>query len=57
MIEQMYPLEKCQKVELPQGAIYLGPSNKEQSVGYLELNPARYPFSKRSVYHCQLLIV
>lgn len=39
MIEEIYPLEKCQKIELPQGAIYLGPSNKEQSVGYLELNP------------------
>lgn len=39
MISEIYPIEKCQKVNLPQGAIYLGPSNKEQSVGYLELNP------------------
>lgn len=35
----MFPIEKCQKISLPQGAIYLGPSDKKQSVGYLELNP------------------
>jgi quercetin dioxygenase-like cupin family protein len=35
----MFPIEKCQKISLSQGAIYLGPSNKKQSVGYLELNP------------------
>ncbi len=35
----MYPLEKCEKIELSQGAIYLGPSDENQSVGYLELKP------------------
>lgn len=35
----MQPLEQCQKIDLPQGAIYLGESNSTQSVGYLELNP------------------
>lgn len=35
----MYKLKKCEKIEIEQGAIYLGPSNKKQSVGYLELNP------------------
>ena len=34
----MFPLEKCQKINLAQGAIYLGPSDEKQSVGYLELN-------------------
>lgn len=35
----LFPIEKCQKIELPQGAIYLGPSDEKQSVGYLELKP------------------
>ncbi len=35
----MYKIEKCQKVKVDQGFFYLGPSNKERSVGYLELNP------------------
>lgn len=35
----MYDIAKCQKIVIPQGAIYLGPSNKEKSVGYLELKP------------------
>ena len=35
----MYDIAKCQKIEIPQGAFYLGPSNKERSVGYLELKP------------------
>ncbi len=32
----MYKIEKCQKVKVDQGFFYLGPSNKERSVGYLE---------------------
>jgi len=35
----MYKIEKCQKVEIEQGAFYLGESTKEKSVGYLELKP------------------
>lgn len=35
----MYEIEKCQKIKIDQGFFYLGPSNKEKSVGYLELNP------------------
>lgn len=35
----MFPIAKCQKILLPQGAIYLGASDKKQSVGYLKLNP------------------
>ena len=35
----MYDINKCQKVSLPQGAIYLGPSDENKSVGYLELSP------------------
>lgn len=35
----MYDIEKCEKIVIPQGALYLGPSNKKQSVGYLELEP------------------
>jgi quercetin dioxygenase-like cupin family protein len=35
----MYDITKCQKVILPQGAIYLGSSDENKSVGYLELNP------------------
>ena len=35
----MYDINKCQKINLPQGAIYLGPSDENKSVGYLELNP------------------
>ena len=33
----MYDINKCQKVEIEQGAFYLGESTKEKSVGYLEL--------------------
>lgn len=39
MLTDIYPLEKCDKVPIPEGAFYLGKSDKEQSVGYLELNP------------------
>jgi hypothetical protein len=35
----MYDIKKCQKVEIPQGAFYLGESTKEKSVGYLGLKP------------------
>ena len=35
----MYDIEKCEKIEIEQGAFYLGESNKERSVGYLELKP------------------
>lgn len=35
----MTSIEQCKKIKLEQGFIYLGPSNKKQSVGYLELNP------------------
>ncbi|MDD3647270.1 MAG: cupin domain-containing protein [Candidatus Dojkabacteria bacterium] len=35
----MYDIEKCQNVKIAEGCFYLGPSTKEQSVGYLELNP------------------
>jgi len=34
----MYDIKKCQKIINSQGAIYLGESTKEKSVGYLELN-------------------
>lgn len=35
----MYDIKKCQKIEIEQGAFYLGESTKEKSVGYLELKP------------------
>ncbi|MFC1627215.1 hypothetical protein ACFL18_01500 [Patescibacteria group bacterium] len=35
----MYPIKKCQKVKIDQGAFYLGESTKEKSVGYLKLKP------------------
>lgn len=35
----MYDINKCQKVIVHQGAIYLGPSDENKSFGYLELNP------------------
>ena len=35
----MFNINKCEKIRLPQGAIYLGPSDEKKSVGYLELNP------------------
>ena len=35
----MFDIKKCQKVEIPQGAFYLGESTKKRSVGYLELKP------------------
>lgn len=35
----MYPIKNCQKVNIDQGAFYLGPSTKTKSVGYLELKP------------------
>lgn len=34
----MFDINKCEKINFPQGAIYLGPSNEKKSVGYLELN-------------------
>lgn len=33
----MYDINKCQRVEIEQGAFYLGESTEEKSVGYLEL--------------------
>ncbi|MDO8611017.1 MAG: hypothetical protein Q7R95_10860 [bacterium] len=35
----MFDINKCEKIILPQGAIYLGSSDEKKSVGYLELNP------------------
>ncbi len=36
----MQDITKCQKVEISKGVFYyLGPSTKEESVGYLELGP------------------
>jgi hypothetical protein len=35
----MFNIKKCQKVEIEQGAFYLGESTAEKSVGYLELKP------------------
>jgi predicted dehydrogenase len=36
----MFDITQCQKVEISKGAFYyLGPSTKEESVGYLELEP------------------
>lgn len=35
----MFDISNCQKVTIPQGALYLGLSNENKSVGYLELNP------------------
>lgn len=35
----MYNIDKCQKIKIDQGYFYLGSSDKEKSVGYLELNP------------------
>lgn len=35
----MFDIKKCDKVEIDQGAFYLGESTKEESVGYLELKP------------------
>lgn len=35
----MYDIDNCQKVGIPQGVFYLGPSDKKQSIGYLELKP------------------
>jgi len=36
----MFDITKCQKVEISKGAFYyLGSSTKEESVGYLELEP------------------
>ena len=35
----MYDINKCQKIKIDQGFFYLGSSDKERSVGYLELNP------------------
>lgn len=35
----MYDIGKCDKVEIEQGAFYLGDSTNENSVGYLELKP------------------
>ncbi len=35
----MYNIKECQKIKIDQGFFYLGPSNEERSVGYMELNP------------------
>lgn len=35
----MFDKVKCEKVEIEQGAFYLGESKEEYSVGYLELKP------------------
>lgn len=35
----MEDIKQFQKIEIPQGAFYLGESDKEKSVGYLELKP------------------
>ncbi|MBI2010083.1 MAG: hypothetical protein HYS86_02770 [Candidatus Chisholmbacteria bacterium] len=35
----MYAIKKCDKVEIDQGALYLGESTEKRSVGYLELKP------------------
>ena len=35
----MFDINKCQKIEIDQGAFYLGESDEEKSVGYLELKP------------------
>lgn len=35
----MITLDQCQKITIPQGFLYIGPYDKQSSVGYLELNP------------------
>lgn len=35
----MFDINKCDKIEIEQGAFYLGESDEEKSVGYLELKP------------------
>jgi len=35
----MYDINKCDKIEMKQGAFYLGESTEEKSVGYMELKP------------------
>jgi hypothetical protein len=35
----VFSIEECKKIEIPQGAMYLGESTEKRSVGYLELNP------------------
>lgn len=35
----LFDLKKCEKIAIPQGAFYLGPSDENKSVGYVELNP------------------
>ncbi|MBU0976165.1 MAG: hypothetical protein ABIE03_07070 [Patescibacteria group bacterium] len=35
----MYDIKQCQKIKIPEGYMYQGPSTKEQSVGYVGLNP------------------
>lgn len=35
----MLDILKCEKIEIPQGSIHLGPSDENKSVGYLELDP------------------
>lgn len=39
MQEKILKLEDCECYELPQGRIFIGPSNEKSSIGYLELNP------------------
>lgn len=44
----MYDIKKCEKIETESGAIYIGESTAEKSVGYLELKPhSSLPFHKR----------
>ena len=35
----MFELEKCDKIKIDQGFLYLGTSDPSRSVGYLELKP------------------
>ena len=35
----MFDIKKCDKIDMDQGAFYLGESDEEKSVGYLELEP------------------
>ena len=34
-------LDNCEAINLPRGVIYLGPSDKSQSIGFLKLNPGQ----------------
>ena len=44
----MYDIKKCEKIKTESGAIYIGESTAEKSVGYLELKPhTSLPLHKR----------